>query len=361
MHSNGDKSFQSTATLSLLSAGLAVLLILLLQIGAEAQSKLQRRNTSRAANFTIKNSFKKFRYTSVGASVSSLNYFGDLAPAPSMLSTDLDMTRPAFNFFLEHRQGPRYTWRAGFFYGTVIGADAKSSSPEKDQSFHRHRRNASFKNHIKELSITFVFDLIRHQSMYFKRPPFNAYAFSGIAIFHHNPKAKLPASDLHGNPLPDAGKWMALQPRGTEGQFAQLQPTDANYGIEPYKLIQPAVPLGVGVRIRANETINIFCEASVRYLFTDYIDDVSRNYVDLGVLDNPVAQALSYRGNEIGPNANPYSYVGRDGKNYVVEAGFGAEHPSNLRGDKSDNDFLFLFSIGSSVILKGKYTRAKSR
>lgn len=331
------------------------------QFSVVAQSKLQRKNTSRAANFTIKNSFKKFRYTAVGASLSSFNYFGDLAPAPSILSTDLDLTRPAFGVFLEHRKGPRFTWRANFQYGTIMGADAKSSSPEKDISYYRFRRNASFKNHIKELSVTFIFDLIRHQSMYYKRPPINPYAFFGIAIFHHNPKAKVPANNMRGAPFVNAGEWVSLQPLGTEGQFTKLLNTDANYGIEPYKLIQPAVPVGIGVRLRVNETINVFCEASVRYLFTDYIDDVSRNYVDLGVFDNELAQALSYRGNEVAPNINPYTYTGRDGKTYTVEAGFGAEHRDNLRGDKSDNDFLFLFSIGGSMILKGKYTRAKSR
>lgn len=340
---------------------LLVGLVTVLQFSGTAQSKLHKRNTSRAANFTIKNSFKKFRYTDIGGSISSFNYFGDLAPAPSMISTDIDLTGPAMTFFLEHRKGPRYTWRASFLYGTVKGADVQSASPEKNNSYYRYRRNASFKNHIKELSFTFVFDLIRHQSMYYSRPPVNPYVFLGIAVFHHNPKAKLPARDLNGNEFVNAGEWIALQPLGTEGQFSKLLPTDANFGIESYKLIQPAIPIGGGVRLRLSQSVNIFCEASVRYLFTDYIDDVSKNYVDLGVFDNPIAQALSYRGNEVAPNITPQTYTGRDGEMYTVEAGYGAEHPSNIRGDKSENDFLFLLSIGGSVILKGKYTRAKSR
>jgi hypothetical protein len=330
------------------------------QFSAAAQSSQQKKNTSRHAKFAFKNSFKKFRYTSLGGSISSFNYFGDLAPAPSMISTDITLTRPAVNFLVEHRKGPRFTWRAAFLYGTITGADAKSAS-EKNNAHYRFTRNASFKNHIKELSVTFVFDLIRHQSMYFKRPPVNPYAFFGIAVFHHNPKAKLPATDLNGNTFTNAGQWVALKPLGTEGQYSALSSTDVNYGIKPYRLIQPAIPIGGGVRLRVNNTVNIFCEASVRYLFTDYIDDVSQNYVDLGVLNDPIARALSYRGNEVTSNNSPHAYEGRDGEMYSVEPGYGAEHPSNLRGNKTDNDFLFLVSIGGSVILKGKYNRAKSR
>jgi hypothetical protein len=340
---------------------LLLICLLTIQITLSAQSNLQKRNTSRAANFTVKNSFKRFRYTNIGGSISAFNYFGDLAPAPSMVSTDIGMTGPALSFFLEHRKGPRFTWRAACLYGTITGADAQSSSSEKNGAYYRYRRNASFKNHIKEISLTFVFDLIRHQSMYYKRPPVNPYVFFGIAVFHHNPKAKVPTHDLNGNEFANAGEWVALRPLGTEGQYSELRSTDINYGNEPYKLIQPSVPIGGGVRLRLNQSVNIFCEASMRYLFTDYIDDVSHNYVDLGVFDNPTAQALSYRGNEITPKNNPQSYVGRDGKMYTVEAGYGAEHPSNLRGNRGDNDFLFLVSVGCSVILKGKYTRAKSR
>jgi hypothetical protein len=338
-----------------------IVLLFLNQIEVVAQSNKHKRTTSKHAKFAFKNSFKKFQYTCVGGSISSFNYFGDLAPAPSVISTDINLTGPAFNFLLEHRKGPRFTWRASFLYGTIKGADAESASPEKNSSYYRFRRNASFKNHIKELSVTFLFDLIRHQSMYFKRPPVNPYAFFGIAVLHHNPKAKVPRQDLSGNEFTNAGEWVALEPLGTEGQYSKLSSGDVNFGIKQYKLIQPAIPIGGGVRLRVNESINVFCEASVRYLFTDYVDDVSQNYVDLGVLDNPLSQALSYRGNEVAPNINPHSYVGRDGKMYTVESGYGAEHPSNLRGDKSDNDFLFLFSVGGSVILKGKYTRAKSR
>lgn len=330
-------------------------------------SQSQKRNTHKQAVHVIRKSFKKFSYKALGLSISSLNYFGDVAPAPKRISTDLGQTRPSYMFSFEHRKGPRFSYRAAFTYGTIRASDSRlenrvEGALENDnivESYYRYRRNVSFQNHIKELSLTFAFDFIENNNYYIRRPTVAPYVFTGIAIFHHNPKAKIPSKDVHGNVLPGAGQWIELQPVGTEGQHAELLDSDANFGIKPYKRIQPSIPIGVGARYKFKQNVNIFCELSFRYLFTDYVDDVSRNYVDLGVFDNEVARALSYRGNEL-QNIKPYTYTGRDGKQYTVEAGFGSEHRSNIRGNKNDKDMLFLFTIGGSLILD-PYRRAKFR
>lgn len=186
------------------------------------------------------------------------------------------------------------------------------------------------------------------------------YVFAGLAILHHNPQTKVPGKDLFDQPFANAGEWTDLMPLGTEGQFADLLPTDANFGLKPYKLFQPAIPLGAGIRWKLNESINLLAEVTVWYLFTDYLDDVSHNYVDLGVLESDLAKSLSYRGNELGSLNNRHVYVGRDGNTYAVEAGFGSEHPSNLRGNRFDNDVLFCFSVGASMVLS-RLHKAKRR
>lgn len=343
-----------------------MLLIFLTSI-EPASGQSQKRNTHKQATYRDKKSFKKFSYKSLGISLSSLNYFGDLAPAPKRMSTDLSQTRPAYTFSFEHRKGPRFSYRAAFMYGTIRGADSRLGDDVEDalssdhftESYYRYRRNVSFKNHIKELSVTFAFDFIENNNVYFRRPFVAPYVFTGLTLFHHNPQGKIPARDVHGNSLPDAGEWIALQPLGTEGQHATLRETDANFGLKKYRLLQPSMPIGFGARLKYSNQVNIFCEFSFRYLFTDYVDDVSRNYVDLGVFDNEVARVMSYRGNEI-PNIKSQTYIGRDGKTYTVEAGFGSEHSSNIRGNKNDNDMLFLFTVGGALILE-PHRRAKFR
>jgi hypothetical protein len=359
------KTFRSCGLFKYFLPGILFSISLLSTESTSGQSS--RRNTHKQATYRIKKSFKKFSYKSLGMSINSLNYFGDLAPAPKRISTDLSQTRPAYALTFEHRKGPRFSYRAAFTYGTIRGSDARLANDveaalAKDnftESYYRYRRNASFKNHIKELSVTFVFDFIENNNFFFRRPIIAPYIFSGIALFHHNPKAKIPARDVQGNTLPGAGEWIELQPLGTEGQHAKLLETDANFGIRTYRLLQPSIPIGFGARLKYTNQINFFCELSFRYLFTDYVDDVSKNYVDLGVFDNEVARTLSYRGNDI-PNIRPQTYTGRDGKTYTVEAGFGAEHSSNVRGNKNDNDMLFLITIGGAVILE-PHRRAKFR
>ncbi|MGH2648399.1 MAG: hypothetical protein ACRDE8_12555, partial [Ginsengibacter sp.] len=57
-------------------------------------------------------------------------------------------------------------------------------------------------------------------------------------------------------------------------------------------------PLGIGWKMVLNEKWDISYEFGYRITFTDYIDDVSKNYVDLNVLTTekgPKSAELSYR------------------------------------------------------------------
>lgn len=177
---------------------------------------------------------------------------------------------------------------------------------------------------------------------------------------HHSPQAKVPMYDLHGNPFSNAGEWVNLHGLGTEGQYNSLQSTDSNYGNKPYGLNQPVIPLGTGARLKISDSFDLSIELSIRYLFTDYLDDVSKNYVDLGSFtNNELAKALSYRSNELVQPNSAYRSE-RDGQTYKVIAGYGSEHPDNMRGNKKDND------IYTSCIIKlsygfEKYNRPKYR
>src|SRR5262249_12491813 len=146
-------------------------------------------------------------------------------------------------------------------------------------SKYRYVRNLSFRNRISELSVLAYFDLFENQSTYISRVKWTPYMYIGIAGFTNNPEAKAPATDIQGNPLAEAGKWVKLRPLGTEGQHSQLDDTDVNHGIKPYSSIQAAIPFGLGARFRINEVMDLWGDIGFRYTFTDYIDDVSRNYV----------------------------------------------------------------------------------
>ncbi len=329
-----------------------------------------KRNNKRIGSYRGKKSGfgKEKRYNAIGFSVSALNYYGDIAPLPQRVSTDISFTRPAFGFSLAHRFGPRYTLQGQFMYGTLSGSDKSSASPTDDNGKSRYLRNASFRNHIKELSVVAYFDLFENQSTYISRVKWTPYIYLGVAGFLHNPQAQAPEYDLHGNKLAQAGQWVDLQPLGTEGQHSTLAPTDANYGIKPYSLLQVAIPFGVGARFRLNEVIDLWADIGFRYTFTDYLDDVSRNYVDLYKLKSPLAEAMSYRTNELGaggqaPPANPVTYSDPNdpSKSYTVEAGYGQEYKENVRGNKNNRDVYMVTSIRVTYILGATFHKAKFR
>jgi len=111
-------------------------------------------------------------------------------------------------------------------------------------------------------------------------------------------------------------------------------------------------------------------------LFFDYIDDISRAYVDLGALDNDLARVMSDRSREdtgakTGDDRTQYisgwdvrTYTGRNGNDYNVVTGFGEEGPDglpNVRGGASDNDIYYVTSVKVSYILGSSFRRAKFR
>lgn len=338
----------------------------------EAFAQMNRRNIKknnrRISSFRGKKSnfSKQKRYNAVGLSLSALNYFGDLAPKPSTFSTDISFTRPAIGLSFTHRFGPRYSVKGNFMYGTLRGSDTDSADPNDSNGKSRYVRNLSFRNNIKELSVVGVVDLYKNESTYISRVKGTPYAFLGIAGFHHNPQAQAPATDLNGQPLAEAGEWVNLRPLGTEGQNAILDPSDVNSGIKKYSSVQIAIPFGAGVRFRINEVIDFEAEIGFRYLFTDYIDDVSRNYVDLSKLDSELARAMSYRSGELSAPISTgvdeilaNTHLAPSG--YTVIRGYGEEHPDNVRGNKDDKDIFMVTTFRITYIIGKSFHRAKFR
>lgn len=343
--------------------------LILIGVSQNAQAQLNRKtikkNNKRMASFKGKKfGFKNKAYSAFGFSLSALNYYGDLSPKPNTVSTDISFTKPALGLSFIHRFGPRYTLLTEFMYGSLHGSDAESADfSDTENGKYRYQRNLSFRNRIKELTVVAYFDLFDNTGRYISRVKWTPYAYVGLTGFMHNPQAQAPAADLQGNPLAEAGQWVDLRPLGTEGQYANLLSTDANSGIEPYSKVQFAIPIGLGARFRLNDVMDLWAEVGFRYTFTDYLDDVSRNYVDLGVLDSPLAKAMSYRSNELPASQLPatQSYLGRDGQTYNTIPGYGFEHFSNNRGSKSDNDIYMVTSLRLTYIIGATLHRAKFR
>ena len=312
---------------------------------------------------------KNKRYLSGGISVDAVNYFGDLTPKSSITSTDISFTRSAFSIYGTYRIKPNLSLRGSLSWARLKGDDFKSADPYEEDSKFRYVRNISFRNDIKELAFVGIWDIFGNHGTFLNRVSFTPYVYGGIAVFHHNPKAKAPELDKFGQPLAEAGEWVALRELGTEGQLSQ------HYNVEQYSLIQPSIPFGLGLRARLNKRWDFEFEVGYRYLFTDYIDDVSGLYVDLGALDSELAKSMSDRSREpTGVNSGTprdfeaiesitrlITYTSEyDNMDYTVYSGYGHDHTKNDRGLEG-NDMYIVTSLKISYILSGSFKRAKFR
>jgi len=177
----------------------------------------------------------------------------------------------------------KFSARAGMTFGKVMGDDLKGTGYET--------RNLSFNSNITEGSAALQYDLFLLDDNHKITP----YAFAGVGVFHFDPYTYYDSQKVY------------LQPLGTEGQGLPAYPDK-----KVYSLTQFEIPFGVGVKYKLSERFLIGIEFCSRFLFTDYLDDISTTYPDENELfkgRGQLAVDVSYRGDEFDPS-NPYPLEG---------------------------------------------------
>ena len=341
---------------------------------AEAQRRnkyKKRRKTNRKISH-YKGGFRDYGrfepYLFVGANLNAGNYFGDLAPVNKAGSTDVSFTRPGFGLFGGYKFHHSLAFTAELNWVRVFGDDL-ASDPTGEDSFPRYVRNLSFRNDIKEFRIGLQVFLLPNYGGPGHRLPLNAYLSLGAAVFHHEPKGKVPDADYQvaqdgSVAAPQAGEWVKLRPLGTEGQNLGL--------VEPYKSIGFSIPIAVGVQMRIpNSQLTAGLEFGFRFLFTDYIDDVSTTYVDLQELeanDGVLARILSDRSTEpvaVNGGTRDLTNIGINNSSahgFYVSSALGSGNTGAVRGNPENNDMIFVTQIKVSYALGGtRRKRAKYR
>lgn len=300
-----------------------------------------------------KKDFKKNRYFTAGGTFNFLTYFGDLAPANNFLSTDFSQVKPGVSAFILYRYGPRMSLKGELLYGRLTGDDFTSADPNDTQASSRYIRNLSFRNDIIDFSLMSQFYIFKNYLHFKQRKFFNIYFNAGISAFYHNPKGRVPEFKVNDERYPNYGEWVSLRPLGTEGQFSE------HYETKPYSSVQFSIPFGGGFVFRLNERLDFTFEINYRILLTDYIDDVSGRYVDLGALDGDMAKSMADRSKE------KYSITGEerdlsgmevvsytsdyDGNRYSV-----LKERGSIRGGSSNDTYLVTSFKISYILNKSK-------
>jgi hypothetical protein len=173
------------------------------------------------------------------------------------------------------------------------------------------KRNLSFTSNIDEFSISLEYCLFNLYE--YKTSP---YFFIGAGVFKFNPYINV-----------GGGSRLYLSEYDTEGQGFFENRTK-------YKLTEKCFPYGMGYQwaISRNARFSIF--GSFHKTNTDYLDDVSKTYIDKDLLfrtKGNIAVSLAYKGDLL-PNGSPYPAAG------------------SPRGNPNDNDTYYF--IGASLKLR---------
>ncbi len=205
---------------------------------------------------------------SVGAGSSM--YSGDLTA--NTLQSYLHQLHGAADLSAAFYFSPAYCLRGHVMYSKFSGDDRYSNQDWQVE------RNLNFESNILEFGVQAEADLGR----FFNLPSVFSYpyAFIGFSVLHFNPFTQY------------NGRKVALQPLGTEGQGMP------GYD-EKYKLMTTAVSFGLGYKYPMRNYIDLVATMSWSRANTDYLDDVSKDYVSREELSTNNGEIASLLGNKV--------------------------------------------------------------
>ena len=173
------------------------------------------------------------------------------------------------------------------------------------------QRNLSFYSGNFEASLHGVFYMRPYAGDYYRRWRVDPYLALGVGYSSYNPQAGF------------NGKVYELRSLQTEGVL--------------YKKGTLVLPGAAGIKLKVNDFVNLTFELAFRYTFTDYLDDVSGDFV--AAADQSVRSALINRKNEI-RIVNPEAY-----RELVT---------GNPRGNPANNDHYLLLCYRIEFFIPNK-------
>lgn len=156
----------------------------------------------------------------------------------------------------------------------------------------RRRRNLNFQNQLWELAVFGQFDLNYQKAFHYKKARF--YIPVGVGAMYHNPTTVL------------------------NGQRVQLANYITENRIKKYGRLTGFAFTGIGYKSRRALGTNLdwSVELSLRFPFTEYLDDVKAKSVNISNLLDPVSQQLADRSAGDGTEQGVITYRGSDGNIY---------------------------------------------
>jgi hypothetical protein len=235
----------------------------------------------------------------LGLGVGPLFFLGDLGGNLGKGTTfvkdiNLPVTKMAVGLFVNYYPQEWLGFRVAVNHGTLEGADSLIHEKGGAESY-RYVRNLHFRSKLLEayaaLEIYPTVFIEQYDGLQGKLRP---YGVIGVGMFKYKPQTQYYS--------PNGSKtWVDLEPLRIEGQGMDEYPDRKRY-----KLTQLEIPVGAGVKWYVRDNMYLGLEVLHRKTFTDYIDDLSKDYIDptlydkyLPASDAAVAKQVQYR--KVGP------------------------------------------------------------
>jgi hypothetical protein len=244
------------------------------------------------------------QYTEIGFHGGMSYYIGDINPYKHFSH----YPHAGGGFFIRTNTSDRVAFKFNFLYTNVEAHDSDSKDAWQ------RNRNLNFKSEIIEIGTMLEINFLSYEAGDKKRP-FTPYVFGGLAYYRMNPLGQY------------NGRWVELQPLGTEGQYI-------GSSTKSYRRGQIALPLGMGFKLNLGKRVAVGLEYGIRKLFTDYLDDVSTVYAnadDLEEFSGPAAVEMSDRS--------------------LIPVGPDNTNEGTNRGNSSTNDYYAYTNLNISIRL----------
>lgn len=186
-----------------------------------------------------------------------------------------------------------------------LEADDNAIKDKGGDEVFRKQRNLNFRSKLTEAFVALeLYPSVLFENYTDLKGKFRPYGIIGVGSFKFNPEGK------YIDPTTGKTNWVKLKPLQLEGQGMSEYPDR-----KEYKLSQLVVPIGAGIKYYMSNNIYMGFEVMYRKTFTDYIDDVSTNYIDPILFDShlnsgnaQIARQLYFRQNITNPQVSRPSY-----------------------------------------------------
>lgn len=250
----------------------------------------------------------------VGIHAGIINYYGDLNSktfAPNDRLRDYDLDFLSYGVSVEKNLSPAWAVRLQYTKGQFIANDrAIKWDGSRDFENSNDARSLNAKTDIDELGLMFTY-YTDNGKLFSKNAFISPYVSFGIGITLFDVFADL--EDGNGNfynywsdntirNLPEGSPNAQIIEQ--DGVF-ETNVSDLNVEKDYSKNVFN-IPVGAGLKFRLAERFNLNLDYTLRYAFTDYLDDVSKNYRESYTSErqayaaNPTNTIADLRGNDDG-------------------------------------------------------------